>query len=153
MKVGMRTPSFKKSFKALTTGKYKRKLKRMVNPFYGKKGMGWIKDPSRALKNKIYHKTTFSAMDASKGIARLIYLIFYLMWLCLKYSAIAIWLIIKYFVLATVWLITLLVNAIITLIELIINIGKETAPLSDAISGNSPEYISTAETPSDLSGK
>lgn len=40
MKVGLRTPSFKKSFKARTTGKYKRKLKRMVNPFYGKKGMG-----------------------------------------------------------------------------------------------------------------
>ena len=51
MKVGLRTPSFKKSFKARTTGKYKRKLKRMVNPFYGKKGMGWIKNPSRALKN------------------------------------------------------------------------------------------------------
>lgn len=64
MKVGLRTPSIKKSFKARTTGKYKRKLKRLVNPFYGKKGMGWIKNPSRALKNKIYHKTTFSAKQA-----------------------------------------------------------------------------------------
>ena len=56
----MRKPSLKKSFKARTTGKIKRKIKRTVNPLYGKKGMGYIKNPKRAVKNKIYHKTTFS---------------------------------------------------------------------------------------------
>lgn len=60
MKFGMRKPSLKKSFKARTTGKIKRKIKRTVNPLYGKKGMGYIKNPKRAVKNKIYHKTTFS---------------------------------------------------------------------------------------------
>ena len=60
LKIGLRTPSFKKSFKARTTGKFKRKIKKATNPFYGKKGMGFIKNPTRAVKNKIYHKTTFS---------------------------------------------------------------------------------------------
>lgn len=60
MKIGLRKPSIKKSLKARTTGKLKRKIKKTVNPFYGKKGMGYIKNPKRAVKNKIYHKTTFS---------------------------------------------------------------------------------------------
>ena len=60
MKIGMRKPSLKKSFKARTTGKFKRKMKKSVNPFYGKKGVGFIKNPKRSVKNKIYHKTTFS---------------------------------------------------------------------------------------------
>lgn len=34
MKFGMRTPSLKKSFKARTTGKAKRKLKKAVIPGY-----------------------------------------------------------------------------------------------------------------------
>ena len=54
MKVGIRKPSIKKSISARTTGKVKRKLKRVANPFYGKKGMGWIKNPKKALSNKIY---------------------------------------------------------------------------------------------------
>ena len=60
MKIGLRTPSFKKSFKARTTGKLKRKIKKHTNPFYGKKGMGYIKNPKRAIKSKVYRKTTFS---------------------------------------------------------------------------------------------
>ena len=56
MKIGLRTPSLKKSFKARTTGRLKRKIKKATNPFYGKKGMGYIKNPTRAIKNKIYHK-------------------------------------------------------------------------------------------------
>lgn len=63
MKIGMRKPSIKKSIKARTTGKVKRDIKRAIIPGYGKKGMGWIKDPERALKNKIYHKTTFGLKD------------------------------------------------------------------------------------------
>lgn len=60
MKIGLRTPSLKKSFKARTTGKLKRTLKRSVNPFYGKKGVGFIKNPQKAVKGKVYRKTTFS---------------------------------------------------------------------------------------------
>lgn len=60
MKFGLRTPSIKKSFKAKTTGRIKRKMKRAFNPFYGKKGVGYIKNPKRAIRNKVYHKTTFS---------------------------------------------------------------------------------------------
>lgn len=67
MKFGMRKPSLKKSFKARTTSKYKRAFKRSVNPFYGKKGIGFIKNPKRTIYNKIYHKTTF-------GLTSLIYI-------------------------------------------------------------------------------
>lgn len=66
MKIGMRKPSFKKSFKARTSGKLKRKIKKSVNPFYGKKGVGFIKNPKRAVKNKIYKKTTFGWQDLFK---------------------------------------------------------------------------------------
>lgn len=58
MKIGFRTPSLTKSLKARTTGKLKRKLKSSINPFYGKKGIGWIKSPKKALYNKVYKKTT-----------------------------------------------------------------------------------------------
>ena len=66
MKIGVRKPSLKKSVKARTTGKLKRKLKRAVNPFYGKKGMGWIRNPKKAMYNKVYRKTTFSIFDIFK---------------------------------------------------------------------------------------
>lgn len=66
MKIGMRKPSLKKSLKARTTGKLKRKVKKSVNPFYGKKGMGWINNPKKAMYNKVYNKTTFSWKDLFK---------------------------------------------------------------------------------------
>ena len=66
MKFGMRTPSLKKSISARTTGRAKRAIKRSVNPFYGKKGIGLIKNPSKSVKNKIYKKTTFSIFDIFK---------------------------------------------------------------------------------------
>lgn len=66
MKIGMRKPSLKKSFKARTTSKLKRKIKKSINPFYGKKGMGWINNPKKALYNKVYNKTTFSWKDLFK---------------------------------------------------------------------------------------
>ena len=53
----------KRSIKARTTGKVKRIAKKSIIPFYGKKGMGWIKNPKKALYNKIYNKTTFSFRD------------------------------------------------------------------------------------------
>lgn len=66
MKFGMRKPSIKKSISARTTGQAKRAIKRALIPGYGKKGMGWIKDPKKALYNKAYHKTTFSFLDLFK---------------------------------------------------------------------------------------
>ena len=66
MKIGPRKPSFKKSFKARTTGAAKRKIKRSINPLYGKKGMGFVNNPKKAIYNKIYNKTTFSTSPVSK---------------------------------------------------------------------------------------
>ncbi|OXZ29879.1 hypothetical protein B9N57_07640 [Finegoldia magna] len=66
MKIGFRTPSLKKSLKARTTSKYKRQLKSAINPTYGKKGVGWFKNPKKALYNKIYNKTTKSIFDIFK---------------------------------------------------------------------------------------
>ena len=70
MKIGVRTPSFKKSFKARTTGKINRTLKRSVNPLYGKKGMGYIKNPEKAIYNKIYHKATVDPLKPLKNGSR-----------------------------------------------------------------------------------
>jgi len=66
MKFGMRTPSVKKSIKARTTAKYKRKVKKALIPGYGKKGMGWVKNPKKAAYNKVYKKATFSIWDLFK---------------------------------------------------------------------------------------
>ena len=66
MKFGMRKPSLTKSIKARTTGKLKRKVKYSINPLYGKKGMGLITNPRKAVYNKIYKKTTFSFLDLFK---------------------------------------------------------------------------------------
>lgn len=66
MKFGMRKPSLTKSIKARTTGKLKRKIKFSINPLYGKKGMGLITNPRKAIYNKIYKKTTFSFLDLFK---------------------------------------------------------------------------------------
>ena len=66
MKFGMRTPSLKRSISARTTGQLKRSVKRAIIPGYEKKRMGWIKNPKKALYNKVYHKTTFSIFDLFK---------------------------------------------------------------------------------------
>lgn len=63
MKFGVRKPSIKRSIKARTTGKIKRSAKRAVNPLYGKKGMGYINDPKKAVYNKAYNKTTIGVGD------------------------------------------------------------------------------------------
>ena len=74
-----------KSIKARTTGKFKRKIKSSINPFYGKKGIDYVTDPKRAIYNKIYNKTTFKIPDEvwihiglfifTAGIGNIIYLI------------------------------------------------------------------------------
>ena len=62
----MRKPSLTRSLKARTTGRAKRAIKRAVIPGYGRKGMGFIKNPKRSVKNSIYKKTTFSVWDLFK---------------------------------------------------------------------------------------
>jgi len=63
MKFGVRKPSLKRSIKARTTGKIKRQVKSAVNPLYGKKGMGYINDPKKAVYNKVYNKTSVGVKD------------------------------------------------------------------------------------------
>lgn len=70
MKLGLRTPSLKKSIKARTTSKLKRKVKSTINPLYGKKGMGWVNNPKKAMYNKVYHKTSFSIWDLIKKLGK-----------------------------------------------------------------------------------
>lgn len=65
MKIGMRKPNLKKRVKARTTGKIKRSVKKSVNPLYGKKGMGLVNNPKRAVYNKVYNKTTFDPIPTS----------------------------------------------------------------------------------------
>ena len=66
MKVGLRIPSPTKSIKARTTGRIKRATKSSYNPIYGKDGVGYLKDPERAIKNKVYHKVTVDSLDNVK---------------------------------------------------------------------------------------
>lgn len=71
MKIGLRKPSLKKSLKARTVGKWKRKAKSAFNPFYGKKGVGLLKNPSKSIKSRVYKRTTvgvnpLSASGSSK---------------------------------------------------------------------------------------
>ena len=68
MKYGMRTPNVNKRISARTTGKIKRTVNKAVNPLYGKKGMGFINDPGKAVYNKVYNKTTISVDKIINGI-------------------------------------------------------------------------------------
>ena len=54
VKVGLRKPNLKTSLKARTTGRAKRAVRRAIIPGYGKKGMGWIKNPKKAAYNAVY---------------------------------------------------------------------------------------------------
>ena len=63
MRIGMRKPSVKRLIKARTTDRAKRAVKRAVIPGYGRRGMGFVKNPKRAVKGAIYRRTTFSVWD------------------------------------------------------------------------------------------
>lgn len=67
MKYGMRKPSISKSFKARTTGRLNRAIKSSYNPTYGKKGVGYIKDPKKAIYNQYYKRTTRGISDMVSG--------------------------------------------------------------------------------------
>lgn len=66
MKFGMRKPNIKKSIKARTTGKINRKIKKSINPLYGKKGIGMVRNPKKSLYDKVYKKTSFSFFSLFK---------------------------------------------------------------------------------------
>lgn len=63
MKIGYRKPSISKKFKSKTTARVKRATKSSINPLYGKKGMGYVNNPKKAVYNKVYNKTTKSLYD------------------------------------------------------------------------------------------
>ncbi len=67
MKFGFRIPSLKKSISARTTGRLNRAIKRAIVPGYGKKGIGMISDPQKALYNRIYKKATIGISDIFKN--------------------------------------------------------------------------------------
>lgn len=66
MRFGLRTPSPRKSITARTKGRVTRAVKKALIPGYGKKGMGWVVNPKKALYNKVYRKMTFSLFDLFK---------------------------------------------------------------------------------------
>lgn len=56
MKIGFRTPSLKKSFKARTTSKYKRQLKSAIDPTYGKRALVGLKTPKKLFTTRFITK-------------------------------------------------------------------------------------------------
>lgn len=60
---GIRKPNMNKRISARTTGRATRMLNRATNPLYGKKGMGWVKNPRRAAYGYVYNRTTFNFLD------------------------------------------------------------------------------------------
>lgn len=66
MRMGYRKPNLSKRISARTTGRAKRKAKSFINPSYGKKGVGWINNPKKALYNKTYNKTTGDVFKNTK---------------------------------------------------------------------------------------
>ena len=106
MKIGVRKPSIKKSISARTTGRAKRAVKSAINPLYGKKGMGFINNPKKAVYNKVYHKTSFSAFKGSStGIVALFLFPVYVAYFLVKWSFIGMFYICKWmFYSIPVWL-------------------------------------------------
>ena len=54
----------------MTTGRYKRMMKRAINPFYGRKGVGFLKNPSKAIRGMVYRRTTIGT--APSDISRIL---------------------------------------------------------------------------------
>lgn len=125
MKFGVRRPSFKRSISSRTTGKAKRKLKRLTNPFYGKKGMGLVRNPKKSLYNKVYKKTSISSKKASKAFGGCLLSPFLLIFEIYKILFILMFYMMIYSFLFLCWVIVLMINGIISLAEFLINIGAD----------------------------
>ena len=74
-----------KSFSARTTGKWKRQVKKSVIPGYGKKGAGYVKNPKKAIYNKVYNKTSTSSYNLITVCLFIIFLPFCLTYIITKY--------------------------------------------------------------------
>lgn len=74
MKYEVRKPSVRKSISARTSGRVTRSINRSVNPYYGKKGMGWVNNPRKAGYNKVYNKTSCPSVGVLVTIVTLIML-------------------------------------------------------------------------------
>lgn len=59
----IRKPSVRKSVSARTTARTTRTVRKLSNPTYGMKGTGYIKDPGKAVYNKIYNQTSYGVRD------------------------------------------------------------------------------------------
>lgn len=66
MRSAIRKPSIKKSISSRTSGRVTRTVRKISNPTYGRKGVGYIKDPKKAAYNKYYNATSYSLKDISK---------------------------------------------------------------------------------------
>ena len=114
MKFGVRTPSVKKSISARTTGRAKRTFKRIANPFYGKKGAGWIRNPKKAAYNGLYSRSTVSTKKAMGCLTACIYYPIYWTLMLMFYMF-------KIMLMCAIWCIILPINFLIWLSELIYN--------------------------------
>ena len=113
MKFGIREPNLKKSIKARTTGKIKRTAKRSINPLYGKKGMGFINNPKKAMYNKVYNKTSINAFDLFKKSNNILYIIFIAFpCFCVIFAFQVLYYFCKYLCFGVVWVVKKIINLI-----------------------------------------
>lgn len=113
MKFGVRKPDLKKSIKARTTGKIKRTAERSINPLYGKKGMGFINNPKKAMYNKVYNKTSINAFDLFKKSNNILYIIFIAFpCFCVIFAFQVLYYFCKYLCLGVAWIVKKIINLI-----------------------------------------
>ena len=117
----IRKPSISKSIAARTTGRAKRSFKRLGNPFYGKSGIGCLKNPANAARGKIYRKSTVSTKGLTGCLTACIYYPLYwtfmLMFWVLKLCFIAVIFLLIAIINLLIWLAELIYNAIADAIE------------------------------------
>jgi hypothetical protein len=59
-----------RSIKARTAGAIKQSIKKPANPLYVKKGIGLIRNPKKAVNNKVYNKRSIGLFAAIRKIFR-----------------------------------------------------------------------------------
>lgn len=113
MKFGVRRPNLKNSIKVRTTGRIKRAAKRNVNPLYGKKGMGFINNPKKAIYNKVYNKTSINAFDLFKKSNNILYIIFIAFpCFCIVFGFQILYYFCKYLCLGIAWIYKKIINLV-----------------------------------------
>ena len=110
----IRKPSISKSIAARTTGRAKRSFKRLGNPFYGKSGIGCLKNPANAARGKIYRKSTVSTKGLTGCLTACIYYPLYWTFMLMFW-------VLKLCFIAVIFLLIAIINLLIWLSELIYN--------------------------------